>query len=73
MEECLSLFTCLWFQHDAFADHYGADNADLKEDPSSQLSLEDLCRAHLVQLHFFILPYYLKGQYSYVFGYHSLC
>ncbi|XP_057539590.1 condensin-2 complex subunit H2 isoform X1 [Amaranthus tricolor] len=36
--------------HDAFADHYGADNADLKEDPSSQLSLEDLCRAHLDSL-----------------------
>lgn len=37
-------------KHDEFGDHYDAGNADLKEDPSSQPSLEDLCRAHLDSL-----------------------
>lgn len=41
-------------QHDDFADHYDAANANLKEDASSEPSLEDLCRAHLVRLGLFI-------------------
>ncbi|KMS98964.1 hypothetical protein BVRB_3g067040 [Beta vulgaris subsp. vulgaris] len=35
------------FKHDDFADHYDAANANLKEDASTEPSLEDLCRAHL--------------------------
>uniref|UniRef100_A0A803LS76 Condensin-2 complex subunit H2 n=1 Tax=Chenopodium quinoa TaxID=63459 RepID=A0A803LS76_CHEQI len=37
-------------KHDDFADHYDAANADVNEDPTSQPSLEDLCRAHLDSL-----------------------
>jgi len=36
-------------QHDDYADHCEIGNADVNDDPNSQATLEDLCRAHLVR------------------------